>query len=175
MNHCRKLFAIGMAVAFLLSFAGGIALAEEGATPEEVYQLILKAVPVVEQLGAEGLAAFNDPKGEFDYKDTYVFVQDCAKMTLAAHPNKKLIGLDVSKTQDKNPDPAKRIIHGIKICDAAYNPNGGWVEYYWEKLGAKAPSRKISFSIRVPGTDYALVSGIYDDTTSVDALNAKLK
>jgi hypothetical protein len=36
-----------MAVFFLLSFAGGIAFAEEGATPEEVYQLILKTFRAV--------------------------------------------------------------------------------------------------------------------------------
>ena len=149
--------------------------AEEKATPEEVYTLILKAVPVVEELGEAGLEAFKDPKGEFVYKDTYVLVLDCANMVLVAHPNKKLIGLDLKNNFDKNPDPAKRKQHDREICQVSQRPNGGWVEYYWEKLGSTEPSRKISFTIRAPGTDYALVAGIYDETTSVDQLNASLK
>jgi cytochrome c len=149
--------------------------AEEKATPQEVYELILKAVPVIESLGEAGLEAFKDPKGEFVYKDTYVLVLDCAGMVLAAHPNNKLIGLDLKKNLDKNPDPAKRKNHDQEICVTGKNPNGGWVEYYWEKLGESTPSRKISFALQVPGTDYTLVAGIYDENTSVDELNKMVK
>jgi cytochrome c len=60
----------------------------------------------------------------------------------------------------------------LEISAASKTPTGGWVEYYWEKLGETTPSRKISFAIQVPGTDYTLVAGIYDDTTTVDELNA---
>ena len=96
-------------------------------------------------------------------------------MVLVAHPNNKLIGLDLKKNVDKNPDPAKRKQHDRELCEVSQRPNGGWVAYYWEKLGSKEPSRKISFAIRAPGTGYALVAGIYDEATSVDALNASLK
>ena len=121
------------------------------------------------------MEAFKDPKGEFVYKDTYVLVVDCANMVLVAHPNNKIIGLDLKKNMDKNPDPAKRKQHDRELCEVSQRPNGGWVEYYWEKLGSKEPSRKISFAIRAPGTDYVLVAGIYNETTSVDELNASLK
>jgi len=149
-------------------------LASEKASPEEVYELILKAMPVLEELGEEGLAAFDEPNGEFFYKDTYVLVIDCAKMVMAAHPNNKLIGMDLKNSMDKNPDPAKRKNPNVECCEVSKNPNGGWTEYYWEKLGEDMPKRKIGFTIKVPGTDYILVAGIYDDVTSIDELNAQL-
>ena len=170
MKRTHSLIAAFVFVA-LLAIPFSAAVAQDKATPQEVYELILKAVPILESLGEAGLEAFKDPKGEFVYKDTYVLVLDCAGMVLAAHPNNKLIGIDLTKNMDKNPDPAKRKNHDQEICDVSKNPNGGWVEYYWEKLGESAPSRKISFALQVPGTDYTLVAGIYDDNTSVEELN----
>lgn len=173
----KRFSAVTAAIVFTMMIAAPFTTvcAGEKATPEEVYELILKAVPVVESLGEAGLDAFKDPNGEFVYKDTYVLALDCSQMVLAAHPNNKLIGLDLKNNQDKNPDPAKRKNHDREICEVSKRPNGGWVEYYWEKLGESTPSRKISFAIQVPGTDYALVSGIYDEGTSVDSLNQMVK
>ena len=150
-------------------------LAEEKATPQEVYDLILRAVPVMEELGPEGLAAFKDPKGEFVFKDTYVVVVDCEKMVLAAHPNPKLVGVSLKGFMDKNPDPAKRKDFNQEMCDVGKRPNGGWAEFYWTKLGDETPYRKINFSLRVPGFPYTLNAGIYDDTASVEDLNAQLQ
>lgn len=173
----KKISVILITFAFMAGIFGLLteARAGDGATPQEVYELILKAVPVVESLGEEGLEAFKDPHGEFVYKDTYVLVLDCGNMVLAAHPNPKLVGLDLNNHEDKNPDPSKRKNQDKEICQVSKNPNGGWVEYYWEKLGESAPARKISFTIQVPNTEYALVAGIYDENTSVDELNAMVK
>ena len=175
MTTPKKVLLAAMVFVTFGAFAPMRALAGDNATPDEVYGLILKAVPVIEELGPEGLEAFQDPHGEFVYKDTYVLVLDCANMVLAAHPNKKLIGLDLKNHLDKNPDPAKRKNHDAEICKVSARPNGGWVEYYWEKLGSSEPARKISFALKVPGTDYTVVAGIYDEATSVEELNATLK
>ncbi|WP_022666394.1 cache domain-containing protein [Desulfospira joergensenii] len=164
-----------MALAALVLGWGSSCFAEESATPQEVFDLILKAVPVVEQLGEEGLAAFNDPNGEFVYKDTYVLAVDCAKMVMAAHPNEKLVGKNLKGFMDKNPDPAKRKEPNVEMCEAGKQPNGGWTEFYWVKLGDDQPLRKINFSIQVPGTEYTLIAGIYDEHTSLEELNAQLK
>ena len=129
--------------------------AQENAKADDVYELILKAVPVLEELGQDGLAAFNDPKGEFVYKDAYVFVIDCATMTMAAHPAKQLAGSDLSNSRDKNPDPAKVKQHGKEMCELSRQPNGGWLEYWWNKLGSDEVARKIGFVIGVQGTSYA--------------------
>lgn len=150
------------------------AVAEDGATTNDVYELIIKAVPVVQELGDAGLAAFNDPKGEFVYKDAYVIVLDCSTMKMVAHPNPKVIGLSLDGV-DKNPDPAKVKHQGREMCQLSKNPNGGWLQYYWTNLGSDEIVRKVGFAIGVSGTNYALVSVISDETSNVDELNASLK
>ncbi len=152
----------------------GQGFAEEKATPQEVYDMVLKAATVVEQLGPEGLEALSNSK-EFIWKDSYVWAVNCSEKKVAAHPNKKLIGLDLSKIYDKNPDESKRKLHNLELCEGAANPNGVWVEYWWEKLGEKKPSRKIGFMIQVPGQPYQVTAGIYDDETTIEALNETIK
>jgi len=151
------------------------AFAEDKATPEEVYDKILQAVEVLEVLGDDGLAAFNDPKGDFVWKDTYIFIINCDTLKVAAHPKKKRIGADISNNRDKNPDPSKRKNHSVMMCEASRRPQGGWVDYYWTKLGSDQPFRKISFSLQAPGTPYAVSAGIYNDEAGVNELNAQLK
>ncbi len=87
---------------FLMTFAG-MGFAEEKATPKEVYDKVLAAAQMIEQPGPEGLAALSDTK-EFVWKDSYVWAVNCSEKKLVAHPNKKLIGLDLSKIYDKNPE-----------------------------------------------------------------------
>ena len=171
-NHI--IFAIASFLIITL-FSGSDLMAQDSkASTDDVYNLILKAVPVLEQLGEEGLAAFNDPKGEFVYKDAYVLVIDCSTMTMVAHPAKQMVGVDISNSKDKNPDPAKVKQHGHEMCALSKRPSGGWLEYYWNVLGTEEVARKVGFAIGVPGTSYALVSTIYNDTADIDQLNASL-
>ena len=170
----KWLILLGIIITLLVSMCSVPAFAEEKATPDEVYNLILSAIPIIEKLGDEGLKAFNDPKGEFVYKDTYVFAVNCDSLEIVAHPSPKMIGYKMGSGLDKNPDPAKKVVVGNKLCEAGDKPYGEWVAYYWTKLNDPQPYRKISFSIKVAGTKYILVAGIYDETASVDELNAKL-
>jgi len=170
----KKLLVLGMAVVCFMVFSGGMGLAEEKATPKEVYEMVIKAAQMIEQLGPEGLNALSDTK-EFVWKDSYVWAVNCEEKKVVAHPNKKLIGLDLSKIYDKNPDESKRKLHNLELCAGASNPNGVWVEYYWEKLGQTEPARKIGFMIQVPGQPYQVTAGIYDDTTTIEDLVGKKK
>ena len=135
------------------------------ATPQDVYDIVLKAYEVVKALGEESFPAFNDPKGEFVYKDTYVFVQRCPNQMMA-HP----FALDKLKDVDLNQFP-----FNASICEAAKQPSGGWLAYMWPKPGESKPSRKVSFAINVEGTPYTVVAGIYNDTDTVADLNKTLR
>jgi hypothetical protein len=136
------------------------------ATPQDVYNLVLKAYDVVKALGDKSFPAFNDPKGEFVFKDTYAFVQRCPS-EMAAHPfaMEKLKGVDLDKAFPFN----------RPLCEAGELAGGGWVEYMWPKPGQTEPSRKVSFSLRVEGTPYTVMSGIYSDTAKVEELNKTLR
>ena len=135
------------------------------ATPEDVYELVVKAYEVVKALGEESFGAFNDPKGEFVYKDTYVFVQNCPSQMMA-HPfaMEKLRGVDLN-----------RFPFNEKLCAAGDSPEGRWVEYQWPKPGETEPSRKVSFVLKVEGTPYTVVAGIYNDTDKIEDLNKTLR
>lgn len=162
-------------IAALICLTAGSAMAQEQATAQEVYEKVQAAAAMLEQLGPEGLAAFNDPKGEFTWKDSYVFIVDCAKGEVVAHPNAKIIGGKLADIKDKPGDIRPPMDLGLTICRAAQNPDGLWIEYYWEKLGSDKPQRKISFCVAVPGQPYIAVAGVYDQTTDIDQLNKSMK
>ena len=128
-----KLFLI-----FWVLVSGSPAFAEEKATPKDVYRLVVDAYEVVKALKDEALPAFNNPKGEFVYRDTYVFVMKCPEY-IAAHP------FAIDKLKDR--DLRKDYPFQTTLCEGGENPFGTWVEYYWPKPGSSEPSRKISFSI----------------------------
>ena len=145
--------------------------AEDKAGPEDIIQKIREAVLFLSKEGEAGLSVFNEKNGRWVFKDTYVFVFDCEKGTIVAHPVKpKLIGRSLRGLKD---------IRGnyffAQLCNAAQKPDGGWVEYWWPKVGEKASSRKISLLLQVPGTPYQVGSGIYDDNRQIDELEKLLR
>ncbi len=160
----KKLFVL-TGLIFLLVTNGH---AGENATPQEVFEMVLKGATVMENLGEEGLEAFNDPKGEFVWKNTYVQVYNCDARQTVGHPNASYLKFTPEawwKVQDK-----KGIYLTRLLCEASKDPYGGWVEYWWPKSGETEPSRKITFIIQVPGQPYQVSAGIYDDTVSIEEL-----
>lgn len=158
-------------IAMLISFAiliscTNVSAEDDKATPEDVYNLVLKAYEVVKALGEESFPAINDPQGEFVYKDAYAFVQRCPS-EMAAHPfaMEKLKGVDLDKAFAFN----------RPLCDAGEKPGGEWTEYMWPKPGETEPSRKVSYSLRVEGTPYTVMAGIYSDTAQIEELNKSLR
>jgi cytochrome c len=139
---------------------------QEKATPQEVVQKVQQAANALSQAGEPGLAQFNQKDGPWVWKDTYIFVLDCEKGTMAAHPMMpNLIGKDVMTLTDTR---------GSKffpeLCQAKSNPSGVWVEYWWQKPGQKEGSRKISYALRAGNTSYVVGAGIYDDKATVEDL-----
>ena len=74
-----------------------------------------------------------------------------------AHPHKSsLIGKDVSKVKD----PKGNVLFA-EFLKVAKKPGSGWVEYWWPKPGAKAPSAKRSFIMKIPNEDVYIGAGYY--------------
>ncbi|BBO69835.1 hypothetical protein DSCA_37650 [Desulfosarcina alkanivorans] len=154
----------------LVIFAQASIVGADETTAEDVYNLVLNASNMLEELGEEGLTAFNTD-GEFSLKDTYVWVVNCDEKRVIAHPNNNYIGLDLTKVKDKHRDESKRRPFVVEMCAEKDNANGVWVEYWWEKLGQSEPARKISFMVQVPNQPYQVTAGIYNDTMTVSELN----
>ncbi len=154
----------------LIMMSAQAALADEGATPQEVFQHVVKAAEVVKVLGEESFPAFNNLKGEFAWKDTYVFVFDCKKLTTVAHPMSDVVGLPADKLKCKK--SGKKIL--IDACNNT-NPKGYWQEYWWPKRGETTSFRKVCLFIPVEGTNLFLGCGIYNKTTPLSDLNKLLQ
>jgi cytochrome c len=58
----------------------------EQATPQEVVQKVQEAVLYLAEAGEAGLAKFRGKGSDYVWKDTYIFVSDCDKSILLAHP-----------------------------------------------------------------------------------------
>lgn len=155
-----------------LTFAG-IASAEGTATPQEIFDMVVKGSYILENLGEEGLAPFNEANGEMAWKDTYVQVYNCSERQIPGHPSPAVRGFSSEKfwnLQDSNGVYICR-----EICEAAKNPSGGWIEYKWPKRGETEPSRKITFVTQVPNSPWQVSAGIYDENISIDELNQTLR
>lgn len=158
-------------LAFTLLFAISAA-AQEKATPEEVFAKVKEAATYLAEKGDAALAEFNDPKGPWVWKDTYIFVYDCDKGICVANPNNtNIVGKKIEEIVDINGNPV-----GIPLCELSTKPNGGWMEYLWKAIGSDEQKTKISFIYKAPGAKYTVGAGIYGpEGVSVDELNKGLE
>ena len=161
---CKVLMALMVALLLMPVFP---VRAEEKATPAEVVGKVREAAVFLQGAGETGLLDFAAPEGKWVWKDTYVWVLKCNDMTDAAHPiNPKLVGRNLAGLKDV----AGNYLF-IQMCEASKKAKGGWVEYWWPKVGEKKPSRKVAFILQVPDSPYQVAAGIYDDTISLEDLN----
>ena len=129
-------------------------------------QKVNQAAQYLAREGEAGLEAFRAKDSEYVWKDSYVVVQDCEAGTAVAHPiSPELEGRDISTLTDETGKAFAQ-----ELCDAAQQPQGGWVEYMWPKPGEQEPSRKISYAKAVEGTPYSVLGGVYDEDATVEEL-----
>ncbi len=157
-----------LAVALLIVALPSVAVGPDKATAQEVVAKVREAASTLSKTG--DLTPFGQKQGPWVWKDTYIFVDDCDKKVVVAHPIKpEQVGQDIMSIKDtrgKNlyPDPQG-------FCDAAKKPSGVWIEYWWPKPGEKEGSRKISYYLGAKGTPYVVGAGIYDDKATIAELS----
>src|SRR2546426_8009840 len=158
-----KIFA-GVALAILNVALCTVAVGQDKASAQEVVAQLREAASTLSKTG--DLAQFNQKQSPWVWKDTYIFVEDCDKKVVAAHPIKpELIGQDIMSLKD-----TKGNTFLGASCEATKKPSGVWVEYWWPKPGEKEGFRKVSYIANAPNTPYVVGAGIYDDKTTVAEL-----
>jgi cytochrome c len=169
MPERKVLLVLGAAM-----LVGGLVIAAAGqdrATPEEIVSKVQQAAKTLAKSAATepraaALAPFDQKQGPWVWKNTYVFVVDCAQATIAAHPmNPELINKDATSLLDTQGHP-----FFYQVCDALKQPNGIWLQYWWPKPGEKEGSRKISYALRAGTTSYVVGAGVYDDKLTIAEL-----
>jgi signal transduction histidine kinase len=146
------------------------AVAEEVVTPEEIIEKVREAAAYLAEQGEDGLASFMETEGPWVWKDTFVFVYSCEQNIMAAHPDTSLVGYELTAFVD-----TRGVYFSMELCEAAHQPNGGWGEYWWPKLGSDVPERKISYMLTVPGQPYEVGAGIFNPEMTLEELNRLLE
>lgn len=134
------------------------AQAADRATQQEAVDMIKKVVAFYKANGAEKtFAAVNDPKGQFIYKDLYVFAGSIKPggVTLAHGGNPKLLGKPLGEMRDGD-----GVFFVKKINEVANSKEGkGWVDYRWPNPVTKTLEQKSTYVERVDEIYFAC--GIY--------------
>lgn len=132
------------------------------ANAEETVSKVRAAARFLHDKGSSAYADFNQKDGKWVWKDSYVFVYDCRKDRMIAHPMRPdLVGKPILQITD---NAGKYIFK--ELCKAGNEPRGGWVEYSWQKPGAGRLSRKISYAMTADvsfATGIQVSAGIYDE------------
>jgi signal transduction histidine kinase len=143
--------------------------AEDAATPAEVVAEVRAAAALLAEQGQAGLAALQDRHGRFVFKDSYVFASDCGKGVLLAHP--------IQPERNGQPIAAGPAYGGLSAADRAKaqcavgtTSGGGWWAYPFPRPGTAEPSRKVTYFLPVPGTNWIVGAGVYDETDTIEAL-----
>ncbi len=138
--------------------AHGAAVAADRATAQEATEMIKKVIAFYKANGPEKTyAAVNDPKGQFIYKDLYVFAGSVKPggVTFAHGGNPKLLGKPLGELRDGD-----GVFFVKKINDVAASKEGkGWVDYRWPNPVTKALEQKSTYVERVDDVYFAC--GIY--------------
>lgn len=167
----RNVKVMGLISAFAACACLPSAMAAEAdaATAEEAVNNVRAAARFLHDKGSAGYAEFNNKDGKWVWKDSYVFIYDCRKDRMIAHPMRPdLVGKPILQITD---NAGKYIFK--ELCKAGNEPRGGWVEYSWPKPGAGRLSRKISYATTADisfATGIQVSAGIYDEGITLPEL-----
>jgi cytochrome c len=157
-----KVFA-GVTVAVLNLALCTVAVGQERATPQEVVAKVKEAASALTKTG--DVAQFNLKQGPWVWKDTYIFVEDCDKKVMAAHPMRPgLVGTDLKSIKDARgkslyPDP-EGFCKKVQEKRLGIWRSGTWSGYWWPKPGEKEASRKLTYHLSAEGTPYLVSAGV---------------
>ena len=160
-----KIFTVG-AVALVSVALCSVAVGQDHATPQDVVAKVKEAASTLSKSG--DVTQFDQKQGPWVWKDTYIFIYDCDKKVMAAHPIKpEMIGQDISSIKDAK--SGKIIIpNAADFCKKVQDsPSGVWKEFWWPKPGEKEPSRKVAYYLSAKGTPYLAIAGVYDDKITI--------
>jgi cytochrome c len=134
--------AAALAAGLAFSFAvPQHAAAEELGTPAEAEALFDEAMAYIDEHGLDAAReAFNDPDGDFIYKDLYVFCIDYDGVRTAFGPNADHVGRNVMDLQDREGRP---IVAGM--IEVAQTGERGVFEYTWPNPVTNRIGPKYSF------------------------------
>ena len=151
-------------IIFSLLFLVNLAKAEEIKYQEQrilVENLVDKAAQLIETKGQAALEIIGDKNGEFNTKDSYVFVTSGETGADLINPAfNEIEGLPAENYTDPDAKAAQ-----MAIVDAVKDKDTAWLEYLWPKPQETKSSKKISFlkKIIINGKVRIVGAGFYPE------------
>jgi cytochrome c len=134
----RQITTTTLTLAALL--AGGIAIADEMATPDEAKAMSAKAQGAVNEMGKDkAFVAFSDPDGGYQDKDLYVFCMDMDGVMLSHAVKPELVGKNLLDFDKYGDELFKEMVAVAK------DTGEGWVDYSWPYPGTDEVRAKTSY------------------------------
>src|SRR5208282_5357884 len=153
-----KIFA-GVTIALLSVSLCSVAVGQDHATAQDVVAKVREAATTLSKTG--DVKPFDERQGSWVWKDTYIFIYDCDKKVMAAHPIKpEMIGQDITSVKDAKTGKSIYPDSAAYCKEVQDSPSGLWGDYWWPKPGEKEPSRKITYHLSAKGTPYIVNAGI---------------
>jgi signal transduction histidine kinase len=155
-EHMKSIFSRLMAIIAGTIISLGVCAQERG-TKEEATAMVEKAVALIKSAGADAAAKEFMTDAKWKSKDLYISmyrIKDQKCVVVAHGINEKLVGKDITDLKDADDKFFIRDAIGLAA-------KGGWVDYKWPDPATKKVNPKSSFIKGVPGTEYAVLVGIY--------------
>ncbi|MET3129856.1 cytochrome c [Oxalobacteraceae bacterium GrIS 1.11] len=153
----KNIIKRGMLGLCLLALSLTAGAADKG-TADEAVAMVKKAADFLKKNGKDkAFAEFNNPKGQFIYRDLYIFtfLANGDGIERANGANVKLVGKNVSEMKDAD---GKYLIKDILALGAS-KAGQGWVDYKWPNPVSGAIEAKRTYVERVD--DVVIGCGIY--------------
>ncbi len=130
----------------------------ERATREECVEKTKAAAEMIKEVGLEAaLEKMNDIKGEFVWKDSYVYCFEDVTGKILAHKSPSIIGFEAKDLRDVNGKPYFREIFHV------VNAKGeGFVTHMYPRIPGGPLEPKTSYVLKVPGTNVIVGSGYFE-------------
>jgi cytochrome c len=172
-----SLFALLSVLAALASLMALPAFAEETVTPDEIVAKCKEASAYLLEKGDAAVSEFSDPNNtRWVWKDTYVFVYDCAVGECVGNITPGMVGKKIGDIATIDTEGKPVGLHLCEIAADASKPNGWWIQFDWRNPKTGETKPKLSYIYRAPGAKYTVGAGIYSPAgITADDLNKKLK
>jgi len=157
MQNLRILLWVGLLV---FSFAGSPS-ADTDALKKECLSKCEAASAMIKTQGiAKAICEINDKTGQFVNGEICVYMMNMDAVMMAHPLVPSLIGINLSGSVLKDKHGKE---HPMMLVNFVKNQGAGWLSYMWPKPGAKKPSEKMCYLLKVPDTNVFLVAGFYKD------------
>ena len=144
-----------LALALLIAAVPLAAPAEDRATPKEAEAMVHKAIEFMKKEGkVKALAVFNDPAGQFTYRDLYLIAYDPRGVCLAHGVKPERVGRN--NLEDRDADGKLFIKERLEI---AARDGKGWQQYKFQNPLTKKVEIKVAYFEQADGI--VLVAGAY--------------